>query len=275
MLVFGGVVLRATPVPAQAAPTAPAQGWTFTWTIMSSMQGRAAPAATVTFDVAVWKGIARVTPRSGQPAARALLATMGVILVSARDSMLTVLDVSRREALIAASGELSAMGSAAGSMQLTVSDVQSALRRVGAATPMDAYGTTRVILDERYAMSVRVQEMQRTLRVSEVSALDMSADLDSRDPGFRAFFERFLRGLGKPEAVRAVLRAQLRRVPGGVPVRMRVVTSTVTGGDTARVEATGTMSALQRAAVDTGTFRVPVGYRITEVRRLLQPRPRP
>ncbi len=265
------MLIGASPVRAQAG----VQGWSFTWTITSSLRGQTVPAGEVTFDVAVWNGIARITPRGGQAATRALLSSSGVILVSATDSLLTVLNDARREALVASPGELSAMGNAAGTMQLTVTDVASTLRRGGASEPMATYATTRVTVDERYTMAVRVQQMQRVVQVTEESTLDLSAALGARDRGFDAFYRLFVRALGKPEAVRVALQAKQPRLPRGVPVRTRVVTTTVTGADSGRVESEGRMSALQRVMVDTASFRVPAGYRITEVRRLLQPRGRP
>lgn len=261
------IVGTTAPLVAQGAP---AQGWAFTWTVASTMRGQSAPGAGLTFDVVVWRGTARITPRAGQPAMRALLGDAGVILAHDGDSLLTVLNHAKRDALLATLGDLAAMGGGPGGLQLTVSAVSSTARRGGAALPFDGLTARRLTLDQRYTMAVRVQEMQREVQVSDVTTLDLSAALDGRGAGFRAFASEFLRALGKPHEVRAALRQQEGRLPRGVPVRTRTVTVTVAGGDTLRTETTGTMSSLQRVPVDTMTFRVPSGYRVTEARRLLQ-----
>jgi hypothetical protein len=263
------VIGNTVPLLAQGAP---AQGWAFTWTVASTIRAQSAPGAGMTFDVVVWGGTARITPRAGQPAMRALLGDAGVILAHDGDSVLAVLNHAKRDALLATLGDLAAMGGGPGGLQLTVGAVSSTARPGGAAPPFDGLAVRRITLDQRYTMAVRVQEMQREVQVSDVTTLDLSAALDARGAGFRAFASEFLRALGKPREVRAALRAKEGRLPRGVPVRTRTVTVTVAGGDTLRTETTGTMSSLQRVPVDTMTFRVPAGYRVTEARRLLQSR---
>ncbi len=271
-LALFAVSVNALPLHAQGAPV---QGWAFTWTITSTMRGQSAPGSGATFDVAVWNGVARITPRPGQPAMRALLGDAGVILAQDRDSLLTILNPAKRDALRATLGELAAMGGGPGGMQLTVSDVASVTRSAGAAPPLEGLSVRRIALDQRYTMTIRVQEMQRAVQISEITTLDLSAALDARGAGFRAFALQFLRALGKPREVRTALERKEGRLPRGVPVRTRTETVTIAGTDTLRTESSGSMSGLQRVTVDTTTFRIPTGYRVTEARRLLQMRGTP
>ena len=221
------------------------------------------------FDVAIWRGAARVTVRSGP--LRAMTGETGAILLRDADSVLTIVNPARREALVATLGELSAMMSGTGALQLLVADVSSAMRSGGAGAPLDRYSTRRVQLDQRYTMRISAQQMQRELRVAEETTLDLSTVVSALDPGFRAFADQFLRSLGKPAVVRAALRAREAPLPNGVPLRSRIMSVTVAGTDTVRTETVGAMSALRRASVDTTTFAAPADYRRTEARRLLQP----
>lgn len=266
------LLLCATPrLAAQAAP----QGWAFTWTITSTLRGQPAPATALAFDVVVYQRTARITLRPGANAMRAMLGEGSVILARDGDSVLTVLNPVKREALVATLGEFATFGAGAGAVQLTVSDVSSTVRPQGAAPALDGLAARRVTLVQRYAMSAQMQQMQRMVRVSEETTLDLSVALESRGGGFRAFAQQVLRALGKPGAVQVALRASEARLPRGAPLRTSTVTLTMAGTDTVRAESVGIMSGLQRVPVDTTTMRVPEGYRVTEARRLLQPKGRP
>ena len=259
--------------PAAAQPVATQQGWLFTWTTSSVAKGQPVPNSAMVFDVAIWRGVARITVRSGP--LRAMTGDSGAIVVRDADSVLTVVNPVRREALVATLGDLSSMLSGTGALQLVVDDVSSAMRASGAGAPLDRYPTRRVRLDQRYTMRISAQQMQRALRVEEETTLDLSAAVAALDPGFHAFADQFLRALGKPGAVRAALRSRETRLPRGVPLRSRIVSNTVSGTDTLRTETDGMMSALRRAPVDTTAFMIPAGYRRTDVRRLLQPTRQP
>lgn len=270
-----GWALLAATLPTRTAVAQPAapQGWQFTWTTNTVATGQPVPNGAMVFDVAIWRGAARITVRSGP--LRTMTGEAGAILLRDADSVLTIVNPVRREALVATLGELSAMMSGTGALQLLVDDVTSAMRPGGAGATLDRYTTRRVRLDQRYTMRISAQQMQRVLRVEEETTLDLSTAVSALDPGFRAFAEQFLRSLGKPSAVRAALRAREAPLPKGVPLRSRIVSVTVTGSDTLRTETVGTMSALRRTAIDTTGYSVPAEYRRTEVRRLLQARPRP
>ncbi len=237
------------------------------------VKGQTVPQSVMVFDVAIWRGAARVTVRSGP--LRAMTGEAGAILLRDADSVLTVVNPVRREALVATLGELSAMMSGTGALRLLVEDVTSVMRPGSAGAPLDRYPTRRVQLDQRYTMRISAQQMQRVLRVADETTLDLSAAVSALDPGFRAFADQFLRSLGKPSAVRVALRAREARLPAGVPLRSRIVSVTVTDGDSLRSETVGTMSALRRVVIDTAGFAVPADYRRTEVRRLLQPSRQP
>ena len=262
---------RATPGAAQA-PAVP-QAWRFTWTTSTTAAGQPVPNSAMVFDVAIWRGAARIAVRSGP--LRAITGDSGAILLRDADSVLTIVNPTRRDALVATLGEVSAMMSGTGALQLVVADVSSAMRSGGAGAPLDRYSTRRVQLDQRYTMRISAQQLRRALRVEEETTLDLSAAVASLDPGFRAFADQFLRALGKPAAVRAALRSREAELPKGMPLWSRIVSITVSGSDTLRTETVGVMSALRRGSVDTSTFAAPADYRRTEVRRLLQPRGAP
>jgi hypothetical protein len=59
-------------------------------------------------------------------------------------------------------------------------------------------------------------------------------------------------------------------MPHGVPVRITTTALTVSGSDTLQMVTRSEMTALRRAPVDTTTFFLPAGYRVTEMSRLLQ-----
>lgn len=265
-------MLAAGPVQAQRSP----QGWTFTWTLTSTVRGREQEAGAMVFDVTLWNGAVRIMPRGNQPAVRALLGDeSSVVLLRAGESQLTVVNARKREALVATPDELAGFSGGAATMQLVVSEVSSRTLPGGTATALDGYTARRVTLEQQYTLSLRTPQMQRALRVSETTTLDLSEALAARDPGFRVFLQQFLRALGKPGPVVSALRAQEGTLPKGAALRTMTTTLTSTGADTLRAESIGAMSGLQRVPVDTSTFRVPGDFRVTELRRLLQLRGRP
>jgi hypothetical protein len=165
------------------------------------------------------------------------------------------------------------MGGPAGTAQFTVTEVQSATRQLGSGPRALGSATRRAELSQQYALAIRAGTVQRQLRTEQQLVLDISRDVGRLDPGFRAFSEQFARALGVPGPVRAQLRAAERGVPEGFPVATTTTTLTVSGADTLRTTTRAEASALRRQRVDTSTFAVPTGFRVTEMGRLLQRRP--
>lgn len=246
------------------------QGWHFTYTVTVSAAGRSSENGALTLDVAVWHGTARITVREG--ALRNLTGDRGSILVRGSDSTVVLLNPTRRDALVAHSGELGALlaGGQAGAVPIEVSDVSSVTRARGAATRVLGFSTQRVELEQRYTIQLASPTVKKTLRTVQTAQLDISRDLQKLDAGFRAFAEQFARALELPAAVRAALRAVERDVPDGFPLRSNTAAQSVVGTDTLRTERRAEVTAFNRAAVDTTTFVVPTGYRVTEMSRLLQ-----
>ncbi len=252
------------------ASGAAGQGWLFTYTVTASAAGRASENGGLTLDVAVWHGTARITVREG--ALRNLTGDRGMILVRSSDSTIVVLNPTRRDALVARSGELGALlaGGQAGGVPIDVSDVSSVTRARGAGTRVLGFSTQRVELEQRYTMQLSSPTVKKTLRTVQTAQLDVSRDLQQLDAGFRAFAEQFARALELPAAVRAALRVVERGVPNGFPLRSSTSAQSVVGTDTLRTERHAEVTAFSRAAVDTTTFVIPAGYRVTEMSRLLQ-----
>lgn len=252
--------------PAGATP----QGWQFTYTVTASAAGRASENGGLTLDVAVWHGTARITVRDG--ALRNLTGEQGTILVRSTDSTIVVLNPTRRDALVARSGELEALlsGGQAGALPIDVSDVSSVVRRRAAGPRALGFATQRVTVEQRYTMQLSSSTVKKTLRTAQTVQVDVSRDLQQIDAGFRAFAEQFARALELPAAVRSALRAVERGMPTGFPMRSSTVAETVVGADTLRTERRADVTAFSRTPVDTTTFVVPAGYRVTEMRRLLQ-----
>lgn len=265
------MVAAVAPARAQVGATGASQAWAFTYTVGTTSEGQDVQGAAMVCDVRIWKGIAQVVVRSGPM--RAITGERGVLLVSASDSALTIVDPQRREVLRAGSGDLAAlMSPGQGGVRFDVSEVRSASRARGRGVSLDRYATQRMELDQRYTLQVTAGTMRRTLRNEQVITVDVSQAIERLDPGFRAFAERFAAALGQPREVRAALRAREGRVLRGVPVRTVTAALTISGSDTLRSETTAVLSALRREAVDTTTFRVPADYRVTDVNRLLRPR---
>ncbi len=263
------------------APAPRAQGWTFTYTAGISAGGRAQPGGDITLDVAVWRGIARITPRGG--ALRGMTGGGGTILLRSADSVVSIVNPSRRDELRVTMAEFGGAimgggpggGSGGASIPMEVSAVRSAVTPRGAGAPLGTFTTRHVEVDGAYTITVTTPAGSRSLQVTQRQSLDVSRDVERLDPGFRAFADQFIRGFGVPAEVRRKLRQTERGVPAGFPVRSVTSGMTVAGTDSVRTERTATVSVPTRTAVDTATFVVPAGFRITEMSRLLQQRRQP
>ena len=259
-------------LPAQRVPRD--RAWLFTWTVTGAVAGTARDTGESVVDVAIWRGVARLTVRRG--ALRALTGERGVLLLLASDSTITLVNPVRQEALVAQSTEFnSLLGGAIGSMQFDVSDVASRTTARGAGPRLLGFATRRVELAQHYSLQVGTGTVRRSLRTEQLHQLDVSRDVATLDPGFRAFSEHFARSLGVPAVVRSSLRALERDVPAGFLMQSHTTSITVVGSDTLRTETRSAVSTFRTDAVDTTTFAVPRGYRITEMSRLLHSRTRP
>lgn len=225
-------------------------------------------------DVAVWNGMARISVRSG--ALRSLAGDGGLMLLRAADSTLVVINPTRREVLTGRMGDVGAlMGGPGAAAPIDVSDVRSATRDLGRGAPLLGYATRRAELTQRYTLRLTAPGITRELRTEQTVTLDVSRDVGRLDPGFGVFAEQFARSLGLPEPVRRQLRAAERSLPAGFPVRSTTKGMTVSGTDTLRTTTRAELTDLRREAVDTASFVIPPGYRVTEMSRLLGPRRRP
>jgi len=269
------VIVTSSTVIAQSQASRGATGWAFTYTVTTAAAGRPALGPDMVHDVLIWRGAARISVRSGP--LRRLVGDSGVLLVRATDSVISVINPARREVLQAASDDLATMfaGGPPGGLQLDVTDVTSRVRVVGRGEPLAAYATQRHQLDQRYTLQVNANNVQRSIRTEQQVTVDVSAQLDRLDPGFRAFTDRFARSLGQPGAVRRALLAASRTPVRGFPVRTITKALTIAGSDTLRSETRATISAPRREPVDTSTFRIPSDYRVTDMSRLLRPRRQP
>ena len=267
-LSIGGVSSAGAQAP---APT----GWSFRYTVSTTTAGKPVQGADMTYDVKIWRGIARISVRSG-PMQR-LAGENGVLLVRAADSVISIINPARREILQAASADLASLlsGGPPGGMRLTVSDVSSRTRLLGKGKPLATYATQRHQLDQRYTLQVAATNVQRSIRNEQVITLDISRDIDRLDPGFRAFAEQFVRSLGQPGEVRRALLAASTSPLRGFPVRSTTLAATIFGTDTLRSETRASISAPRRETVDSAAFRIPPGYRVTDMSRLLRPRLQP
>ena len=250
------------------------RAWLFTWSVTPTADGRAVSGGTLILDVAVWHGAVRIGVREGP--LRALTGDGGTILLNAVDSSLVVVKPARREALTAASGDLGAlMGGPGAGVPLELSDVGSSTRVRGAGERIFGFGTRRVQLTEHYTLQLNTPTVRRAIHVEQTHDIEISREIAQLDPGFQAFASQFARSVGLPPGVRVRLRALERSMPAGVPVRTASAAVTVAGSDTLRTTTRAEMSALRQELVDTMTFRVPAGYRVTEMSRLLQQPRRP
>ena len=253
-------------------PVINAQAWHFVYTVRPTAAGKPIAAGEMVLDVAIWKGIARITV--GHSPLRSVTGDSGVMLLRANDSTLAIVNPVRREVLRASVSELSAqMGGPTASPQLTVSDVRSTTRLLGDGPRTMGRATRRAELTQRYTLSIRTATIQRQLRTEQQVVLDISREIARLDPAFRAFAMQFARTLGVPGPARKQLRALERGLPDGFPVRASTSAVTVSGSDTILTTTLAEASALRRGGVDTLTFLVPAGYRVTEMSRLLQRRP--
>ena len=257
-----------------AQSSARARAWSFTYTVTGSILGAAKDTAELVFDVAIWRGVARVAVRRGP--LRALTGERGLVLVRSADSTVVVLNPAKQEALVAQSGDLAGLfAGPMGSVQLDVTDAASVSAVRGAGPRLLGYATRHVDLTQRYALHVANGSVARSLRTGQVLQLDLSRDVARLDPGFRAFNDYFARSLGVPGAVRRALRTLERSVPVGFPLQILTTSHTVAGTDTLRADSRSVVTMLRADVVDTATFTIPPGYRITDMSRLLQSRPRP
>jgi len=259
---------------ARAQASSRASAWTFVYTVTASANGRRAESADLILDVAVWHGVARIGVRSG--GLRRLAGDSGTILVRSSDSSVVVVNAARREAIVARGGEVASLVGfgGTGGVQLTVSDVASSVSRRGRGPTAFTFATQRVDATQRYTLQITAGSVVRRLRTDQQLTLVLSRDLERLDPGFRSFVTHFLRALDTPPEVREQLRRSARPLPDGFPVQSVILASTVTGSDTLRTERRAVLSGFKAVAVDTGTFAVPAGFRVTEMSRLLKTRPR-
>ncbi len=270
--ILAGVICSAPVCAARAQPAAVVpQAWAFTWSITPTANERPVNGGAVILDVAIWRGSVRISVREGPM--RLLTGDGGTLLLKATDSTLAVVKPARREVLTASASDLGAlMGGPGNGIPLGISDVSSVTRIRGDGARAFGYRTRRVELAQRYTLTVSTPTMRRTIQTQQTHDIDISRDIARLDPGFGIFADHFARSLGLPGAVRARLRAVERSVPDGVPVRATIAAVTVSGSDTLRTATRVEMTALRREAVDTTTFVIPVGYRITEMSRLQQQR---
>ncbi len=223
-------------------------------------------------EVAIWAGSARITVRQG--ALKAMTGEGGTILIRTDDSTMAIVNSVKREVLKVATGEFAAlMGGPFGAATLEVSDVTSVTRDRGLDARLLGYSTRRVELTQGYTLRLNTPVAQRSLRTDQQLQLNVSRDIGRLDSGFRAFAEQFGRSLALPESVRRELHESERAVPAGFPIRSVTTAVTVSGSDTLRTTTRAEMTALHRETVDTTTFAIPAGFRITEMSRLMQ-RPR-
>ncbi len=263
------------PVGALAqAPAANVQAWHFAYRIAPTVGGQPMAGGEQVMDVAVWRGMARISVRSG--ALRSLVGEGGTMLLRAADSTLVVINTSRREVLTGRMGDLGALMGGPGAMApLDVSDVRSTTRDLGRGARLLGYTTRRALLTQRYTLRLTAPGVTRELRSEQVITLELSRDVGRLDPGFGAFAEQFARSLGLPEPVRRQLRAAERSLPDGFPLRSTTVGTTVSGMDTVHTVTAAELTDLRRAAADTASFVIPSTYRVTEMSRLLGARRRP
>ena len=270
-----GAALSTGGVGRAGAQTSATTGWSFSYTVSTTTAGKPVQGADMTYDVQIWRGIARIGVRSG-PMQR-LTGEHGVLLVRAADSVISIVNPARREILQAASADFASLlsGGPPGAVRLTVSDVSSRTRLLGKGDPLATYATQRHQIDQRYTLQVAASNVQRSIRNEQVITLDISRDVDRLDPGFRAFAEQFVRSLGQPGEVRRALLAASSSPLRGFPVRSTTLAVTISGTDTLRSETRASISAPRRETVDSSAFRIPAGYRVTDMSRLLRPRRQP
>ena len=141
------LTLLAAPVASTAHAQSPPcdRAWLFTYTVNGSVVGNPKDTGSMVFDVAIWRGVARITARGG--AWRALTGARGTVLLRKADSTVVALNPVRQEALVAPATELSGMpGGITGSMQFDVTNASSVTTARGAGPRLSGFATRRVDL---------------------------------------------------------------------------------------------------------------------------------
>ncbi len=266
-------LLIARVASAQRAPARTA-GWAFEYASTTSSQGQMVPALDLALDVVVWRGVARVTVRRG--GLRTMTGTDGVILIRANDSVLTVVNPQRREALRVAPGDLGGtMGGGASGMQVQVSVIANTTRDIGAGTVSNGYPTKRIEQERTYTVEIGTPTLRRKVWTRQRIVTLLSNSVLKLDAGFVAFATQFLRPLGQPAAVYRALNPNARTAPQGFPLFVGTTMAVVTGGDSIETQTAAIVTRLRAQQVDTTSFLIPTGYRVTEMSRLLQQRAQP
>jgi hypothetical protein len=253
---------------AQSAPVA--NGWRFQYVLSNPAPGGTAARSDVVLDVAIWKDRVRVDVRGGP--LKALAGDSGYVLLSAADTLLSVVNPSRREVLILGSAGLAAAAPIA--MQMTVSGVTVTTRRVGAGARIAGFATEKVESAQAYSVQIANGSMSRTIKTVRQVTLQRSDAIARLSPGFLAFAEQFLQAFDQPGPVRTALRPRTLELRRGFPVTSQTVGYAIVGSDSARVDASGRLQQFRAERVDSAMFFPPTAYRVTEMSRLLQQRPR-
>jgi hypothetical protein len=232
--------------------------------------GRTEPAQEIAFDVTVWRSRARVVVHGGPLSG--LVGDSGYVLVSTEDTMVTAVNPVRREVLLLGRGGM-APGAQFG-MNVVVSDVSVTTRRVAAGEPIAGFRTQQVQSEQAFTTTLTAGTMRRVLRTTQKVSVQQSAEVLRLAPGFRAFRDQVLVMLDANAAARAELRSQLRELDTGFPLAITATGNIVVGADTSVIASRGRISALRAVALDTMAFVIPPTFRVTELRRLMQPRSR-
>ena len=269
MTVHGAAQAQARPGSKASSRT---EAWLFSYATTVTANGRAATGPGLAFDVAVWRGVARVTVRGG--AFAAVTGARGALLVRAGDTLIVAINPDKREVLVLPSGQLGDLigGPVPGGLQLDISDVSSTIRRGGAGPRVEGHASQHLMIQQAYTMTIGINAMRRTIRNRQQVELDVSPSLSRLDRGFAAFAEQVVAGIGTPAAVRAMLRPLQRSLPPGFPVRSVTTAVIISGSDTVNTKSESAITGLRREVVDTTLFQAPPDFRVTELRRLLQPR---
>jgi len=264
---------RASAQPRPAVKSAPReQAWLFSYTASVTGIGRPGAGTSVTFDVAVRNGVARVTAGGG--AFATLSGARGALLVRAGDTLISAINPDKREVLVLAASQLGTLlgGPVPDGLQFDVSEVSSTIRRGGAGPRIEGHASRHVTLEQRYTLTIGMNAMRRVIRTQQQVEVDVSSSLSRLDRGFDAFIGQVVSNSGTPASVLAVLRPLQRTMPSGFPRRSGTAAVVISGSDTLRTRSESAISRLRREVVDTMTFRIPHDFRVTELSRLLQPR---
>jgi hypothetical protein len=269
--IVGALALTVTAATGLLAQrSTPPRGWQFRYTIGTDTPDGASRGQEIVFDVTVWRAQARVAVRGGP--LRMLVGDSGYVLVTSADTMVTAVNPTRREVLRLGSGGLAPSGPMG--MAVAISDVVVRTQRRGAGARIAGFATERVESQQAYTMTVTAGSMRRSLRTDLRMAVEQSAAVLRLASGFGAFRDRVLTTLQPAAVARDTLRQHLRVFETAFPLSMHTTGSIVSGADTSMIATRGRLSDFRRIDVDTATFVPPAGFRVTEMRRLLQPRPR-